>query len=107
MTYTSKESSEQVELEFLSKSIGYCMKNERFGPDSDCLQNSDRHSDRRLSLPAQRQLQSLAEKLDFLLIQFGNHAVDQVIVKVQKCFIPHLKALKVILNFQCQNFPKV
>jgi hypothetical protein len=33
MTYTSKESSEQVELEFLSKSIGYCMKNERFGPD--------------------------------------------------------------------------
>ena len=53
MTYTSKESSEQVELEFLSKSIGYCMKNERFGPDSD------RHSDRRLSLPAQRQLESL------------------------------------------------
>ena len=53
MTYTSKESSEQVELEFLSKSIGFCMKNERFGPDSD------RHSDRRLSLPAQRQLESL------------------------------------------------
>ena len=51
MTYTSKESSEQVELDILSKSIGYCMKNERFGPDSD------RHSDRRLSLPAQRQLQ--------------------------------------------------
>ena len=101
MTYTSKESSEQVELEFLSKSIGFCMKNERFGPDSD------RHSDRRLSLPAQRQLQSLAEKLDFLLIQFGKHAVDQVIAKVQKCFIPHLKALKGIFNFQCQNFPKV
>ena len=53
MTYTLKESSEQVELEFLSKRIGYCMKNERFGPDSD------RHSDRRLSLPAQRQLESL------------------------------------------------
>ena len=101
MTYTSKESSEQVELEFLSKSIGFCMKNERFGPDSD------RHSDRRLSLPAQRQLQSLAEKLDFLLIQFGNHAVDQVIVKVQKCFIPHLKALKGIYNFQCQKFQKL
>ena len=49
MTYTSKESSEQVELEFLSKSIGFCMKNERFGPDSDL------HSDRRLSLPAQNQ----------------------------------------------------
>ena len=53
MIHTSKESSEQVELEFLSKSIGFCMKNEQFGPDSD------RHSDRRLSLPAQRQLESL------------------------------------------------
>ena len=53
MTYTSKESSEQVELELLSKSLGYCMKNERFGPDSDL------HSDRRLSLPAQRLLESL------------------------------------------------
>ena len=82
MTYTSKESSEQVELEFLSKSIGFCMKNEQFGPDSD------RHSDRRLSLPAQRQLQSLAEKLDL-------------------CFIPHLKALKGIYNFQCQKFRKL
>ena len=56
ITYTSKESSEQVELEFLSKSIGSCMKNERFGPDSD------RHSDRRLSLPAQRQLNSISER---------------------------------------------
>ena len=101
MTYTSKESSEQVELEFLSKSIGFCMKNERFGPDSD------RHSDRRLSLPAQRQLQSLAKKLDFLLIQFGKHAVALVLAKVQKCFIPHLKALKVISNFQCQKFRKL
>ena len=52
-------------------------------------------------------LQSLAKKLDFLQTQFGKHAVALVKVKVQKCFIPHLKALKVILNFQCQNFPKV
>ena len=52
-------------------------------------------------------LQSLAEKLDFLLIQFGKHAVDQVIAKVQKCFIPHLKALKGIYDFLYQKFRKL
>ena len=51
-------------------------------------------------------LQSLAKKLDFFQTQFGKHVVALVIGKVQKCFIPHLKALKVIFNFQCQNFPK-
>ena len=50
---------------------------------------------------------SLAKKLDFFQTQFGKHAVALIIGKVQKCFIPHLKALKVIFNFQCQNFPKV
>ena len=61
MTYTSKESSEQVELEFLSKSIGFCMKNERFGPDSD------RHSDRRLSL---EMVESDQNKKLFLMFNF-------------------------------------
>ena len=61
MTYTSKESSEQVELEFLSKSIGFCMKNERFGLDSD------RHSDRRLSL---EMVESDQNKKLFLMFNF-------------------------------------
>ena len=61
MTYTSKESSEQVELEFLSKSIGFCMKNERFGPDSD------RHSDPRLSL---EMVESDQNKKLFLMFNF-------------------------------------
>ena len=52
-------------------------------------------------------VQSLAKKLDFFQTQFGKHAVALIIGKVQKCFIPHLKALKGTLNFQCQNFPKV
>ena len=42
-------------------------------------------------------LQSLAMKLDFFQTQFGKHVVALVMGKVQKCFIPHLKAL--ILSF--------
>ena len=34
-------------------------------------------------------------------------AVALVIAKIQKCAIPHLKALKVISSFQCQKFRKL
>ena len=64
-------------------------------------QKTDGHTDVTL------EIQSLAKKLDFLLIQFGKHAVALVLAKVQTCFIPNLKALKVIYNFQCQTFRKL